>query len=150
MAHYPRNVSVFHVDAVARNLNDESRATPPIQVLVDTGAELSWFPADALRAIGITPRHRERFETATGQVVEREVGWAILTAEGFEAADHVVFAEPGDTHVLGVRTLEGFAVTVDPVGRRFIHRNLIIYARGRARQPSAAASQLRSVRRASA
>jgi len=48
--------------------------------------------------------------------VTRDIGYAILAAEGFETTDEVVFGEPSDLILLGVRTLEGFSVTVDNVG----------------------------------
>jgi hypothetical protein len=41
-------MSLFRVDVVAHNVRDESRATPPLEALVDTGAELTWLPADRL------------------------------------------------------------------------------------------------------
>ena len=44
------------------------------------------------------------------QVIEREVGYAILRAEGFETTDESVFAQPTDLHLLGVRTIEGFSL----------------------------------------
>jgi len=122
MSTYPRNVSAYRVTVVARNPKDEDRATPPIEVLVDTGSELTWLPQEELRQIGVVPRHQRSFATATGQVVTRDVGYAILAAEGFETADEVVFAEPGDAKLLGVRTVEGFGVTVDNIGHRFVAR----------------------------
>jgi hypothetical protein len=57
---------------------------------------------------------------ATQQKIEREVGYVILSAEGYETNDEVVFAEPGDMTLLGVRTLEGFGVMVDSIGHRFV------------------------------
>jgi hypothetical protein len=60
------------------------------------------------------------FVTATKEVVEREVGYAVLAAEGFKTVDEVVFAEKSDLCLLGVRTLEGFGVMVDNVGHRFL------------------------------
>ena len=122
IATYARNVSAYRVAVVARNPKDEDRATPPIEVLVDTGSELTWLPEEVLRQIGVTPRRKRSFTTATGQLVTRDAGYAILAAEGFETADEVVFAGPGDTDLLGVRTVEGFGVTVDNLGHRFIAR----------------------------
>lgn len=58
----------------------------------------------------------------------RPVGYAILAAEGFETADEVVFAEPGDRTLLGVRTIEGFGVVVDNIGHRFVAQNTIVAA----------------------
>jgi hypothetical protein len=96
-------MSTFRVNVVARNPKDESRATPPIDTLVDTVSELTWLPGDALRQADIAPRRRRSFLTATKQLVTREVGYAILAAEGYETADEVVFAEPDDMSLLGVR-----------------------------------------------
>jgi hypothetical protein len=38
----------------------------------------------------------------------------------------VVFGEPSDLVLLGVRTLEGFGVVVDNVGRRFVAQASIV------------------------
>jgi predicted aspartyl protease len=105
---------------IARNPQHEERATPPVEALVDTGSELTWLPADLLESAGIAPRRKRIFSTATQQKVERDVGYAILSAEGFDTVDEVVFAQPGDMTLLGVRTLEGFGVMVDNVGHRFV------------------------------
>jgi predicted aspartyl protease len=113
-------MSVFHVNVVARNPKDEARETPPLEALVDTGSELTWLPADSLAAAGIERRRQRTFLTATRQTVSRNVGYAILAAEGFETTDEVVFAEPGDMLFLGVRTIEGFGVAVDNIGHRFV------------------------------
>lgn len=113
-------MSLFRVHVVARNPKQEDLATPPIEALVDTGSELTWLPKNALTAIGICPRRKRSFVTATHQTVARDVGYAILSAEGYETADEVVFAEAGDMVLLGVRTMEGFGVTIDNVAHRFV------------------------------
>ena len=119
-------MSLFRVNVVARNPKDETRETPPIEALVDTGSELTWLPADALGQAGITPRRKRTFLTATRQTVTRDVGYAILASEGFETADEVVFAQPSDLTLLGVRTIEGFGVAVDHVGHRFVAQTSIV------------------------
>jgi predicted aspartyl protease len=121
-------MSAFSVAVVATNPRDESRATPPIEATVDSGSELTWLPAPLPRDAGIEPRKRTTFRTATGEIVTREVGFAILSAEGYETADEVVFAEPGDLALLGVRTPEGFAVAVDYIGHRFVARATLVAA----------------------
>lgn len=108
------------VNVTARNPKREEMATQPLEALVDTGSELTWLPADFLTGVGITPRRKRILVTATQQKIEREVGYAILSAEGYETIDEVVFAEPGDMTLLGVRTLEGFGVMVDNIGHRFV------------------------------
>lgn len=113
-------MSLFRVNVQARNPKREELATPPVAALVDTGSELTWLPADLLEGIGITPRRNRVFATATQQKIERPVGYVILSAEGYETNDEVVFAQPGDMTLLGVRTLEGFGVMVDAIGHRFV------------------------------
>lgn len=117
---FNNNVSVFKVNIVACNPKREEQATSAIEALVDTGSELTWLPADALLGIGVTPRRKRSFHTATKQSIQRDVGYVILRAEGYETTDEVVFAEPGDMTLLGVRTLEGFGVMADNVGHRFV------------------------------
>jgi predicted aspartyl protease len=113
-------VSIFKVNVVACNPKSEERVTPPQEALVDTGSELTWLPAEVLAKIGVAPRRKRAFLTATKQAVERNVGYAILRANGYETADEVVFAEPGDLTLLGVRTIEGFGVMVDNIAHRFV------------------------------
>jgi predicted aspartyl protease len=113
-------MSAFKVNVVARNPKREELSTQPVLALVDTGSELTWLPADVLRAAGITTRRKRLFPTATQQKIEREVGYAVVSAEGFETIDEVVFAEPSDLTLLGVRTLEGFGVMVDNIAHRLV------------------------------
>jgi predicted aspartyl protease len=119
-------VSLYYLDLVAINPKREELRTAPVRVLLDTGAECSWLPAQVLASIGIHPRRKKAFVSADGRTMVRDVGYCILAAEGFETADEIVFAVPGDMCLLGVRTLEGFGVTVDPVAHRLIERPLIV------------------------
>ena len=113
-------MSIFMVNLTAVNPKEEHRCTPSIEVLVDAGSELSWLPKQLLLDAGITPRGKKRFSTATNQIVERDFGYAILKAEGYDTIDEIVFAEDSDMSLLGVRTLEGFSVMVDNIGHRFV------------------------------
>ena len=119
-------MSVFKVNVIAVNPKREEQTTPPLEALVDTGSELTWLPSDALKQIGVTPRRERSFTTATKQIVKRQVGYAILRAEGYETTDEIVFAEAGDLTRLGVRTLEGFGVGVDNIGHRFVAQTTIV------------------------
>lgn len=121
-------MSLFKVSVVARNTKDETQITQPIEVLVDSGSELTWLPKDVLAGIGVIPLRKRNFTTATKQIVTRETGYAILSAEGFETVDEVVLAEPGDMALLGVRTIEGFGVMVDNVAHRFVATTTIVAA----------------------
>ena len=119
-------MSLFKVNIIAVSPKDDRKLTPAIEALVDTGSELTWLPDDILRQAGIIPKSDRAFQTATKQIVTRPVGYAILRAEGFETIDEVVFAEPGDMTLLGVRTLEGFGVMVDNIAHRFVATTTIV------------------------
>ena len=123
-------MSMFKVNVVARNTKMEEIETKPLAALVDTGSELTWLPADVLKAAGIVPRRKRIFATATQEKIERDTGYAILSAEGYNTVDEVVFAEPGDMTLLGVRTLEGFGVMVDNIGHRFVATTTIVACAG--------------------
>jgi hypothetical protein len=113
-------MSLFRVSLVVADPRDTTRATPPIDALVDIGSELSWLPAPLLERSGIVRLRKKTFRTASGQILVRDIGYAVLRAEGFETIDEVVFAEPQDMTLLGVRAIEGFAATVDPIAHRLV------------------------------
>lgn len=111
-------MSLFKVGIKAINPKKEDLQSLAIDTLVDTGSELTWLPKDLLLSIGITPRRKRSFYTATKQLLYRDVGYAILKVDEFETTDEVVFAEPNDMTLVGVRTIEGFGVMVDNLAHR--------------------------------
>lgn len=98
------------------------------QIIVDTGAELSWAPATVLEGIGIGRVKLIRFQQADGTTLERWVGFAILHAAGAVTIDEIVFGAPGDLVLLGARTLEGMNLKVDLVERRLVAGGPVIVA----------------------
>jgi predicted aspartyl protease len=89
-------------------------------VLVDTGAELSWVPAEVLESLGVERNNKWQFRQADGTILERWTGIVIIGVGGRRTGDDVVFGEPGDLVLLGARTLEGLNVRVEPATRRLI------------------------------
>jgi predicted aspartyl protease len=89
-------------------------------VMVDTGAELSWAPAQLLEGLGIQRVKQIRFQQADGSVLDRWVGFAIIRAQGAITTDEIVFGEPGDLVLLGARSLEGMNLKVDLTGKRLV------------------------------
>jgi len=89
-------------------------------VLVDTGAELSWIPGQILDHLGVERDRRLRFRQADGTVLERFTGFVIIHAGGTRTADNAVFGEPGDMTLLGARSLEGLNLRVDPVLKQLV------------------------------
>ncbi len=124
--HTLRRVRPFTVEVVARNPKNEDLRTPPITVRVEAASELTWLPSDLLQEAGITPRRGRTFSTPTRHLVTRDVGYAILAAEGYETTDEVVFAESGDLLVLGVRTLDGFGVVVNSFRHGFVAQTTVV------------------------
>ncbi len=62
-------MSVFKVNLITINPKSPEKLTLPIEVLVDTGAELTWFPRDVLVQIAIEPVRKRAFITANKQIV---------------------------------------------------------------------------------
>ena len=89
-------------------------------VLVDTGAELTWVPTDVLESLGIERYTPWRFRQADGTILERWTGAAFVHVAGKRAADEVVFGEPGDLVLLGARSLEGLNLRVEPATKRLV------------------------------
>ncbi len=91
------------------------------ELLVDTGSEYSWLPEAILTSIGIEVRKPKlQFVMANGDLIVRDVGYALLRVDGFETVDEVVFAEDADLHLLGSRTLEGFGATIDASRKQLV------------------------------
>jgi clan AA aspartic protease len=88
--------------------------------LVDTGSEMTWLPEDILRELDIPVEDTKRFVTATGERVQRDVGYAIIRVVGVQTIDEVVFAKPGDMILLGARSLEGLNLKVDPRAKQLV------------------------------
>jgi len=114
-------MGVFHINCTVLNLKSPSKQVALRRLLVDTGSEFTWIPADRLSEAEIAVRKKDvAFQLANGQIVTRDVGYAIIQVNGFETVDEVVFAQPGDLRLLGSRTLEGFGASVDARGKRLV------------------------------
>ena len=114
------DMGTFRVEVEIENPAKAGERRTIDSVLVDTGAELSWFPADVLESLGIERYTQWRFRQADGTVLERWAGAAFVHVAGKRTADDVVFAEPGDLVLLGARTLEGLNFRIDPVDRQLV------------------------------
>ena len=97
---------------------DDRRDLP--DVMVDTGSEYNWLPRSLLEELGVRPERVDRFRTADGRVLTRDIGFAILYAGGRSTPTIVAFAEAGDMVLLGARGLEGLNMRVDLVNRELV------------------------------
>jgi predicted aspartyl protease len=89
-------------------------------MMVDTGSEYSWVPRELLEELGVKPARMERFKTADGRILERDIGYAMVFAAGRASPTIVVYADKGDMVLLGALALEGMNLRVDLVLRELV------------------------------
>src|SRR5207247_188608 len=114
------DMGTFRVDIEIENPARPGERRTLKSVLVDTGAELSWVPAEILESLGVERNNEWRFRQADGTILERWTGGVSLYVVGKRAADEVVFGEPGDLVLVGSRTLEGLNLRVEPVTKQLV------------------------------
>ena len=95
----------FRVDIEIENPARPGARRTIRSVLVDSGAELSWVPAEVLESLGIERDNKWHFRQANGSILERWAGGARIYVAGKRTSDDIVFGEPGDLVLLGSRTL---------------------------------------------
>lgn len=120
-------MGMFDVKVKLTNLSDAAR-THEVSLLVDTGATLSWIPREILEKLGALPLSRLPFSLADGRTLERDTTAVLLTIDGRKGAVPVAFGEPGEEAVLGATALETLGLMADPVGKKFVARNLFALA----------------------
>ena len=111
-------MGTFRVDIEIENPAHPGEKRVLRSVLVDTGAELSWFPRDLLESLGVERLKVWRFRQADGTVLTRWTGGVSVSLGDIQTLDEAVFGEPGDLILLGSRSLEGLNLRIDPVSKR--------------------------------
>ncbi len=95
----------------------DGRKAIEVQCLVDSGVVYSLIPGEILRRLGIKPHSKREFILANGEVIHRRLATATFEYEGRRGDSVVIVGEPGDDPLLGVTTLEGFGLVLDPFRR---------------------------------
>lgn len=114
-------MGVFYVDCTVKNMAMREKSGLIQELVVDTGSEFTWLPGHVLKDIGVEiEKPDQHFVMANGEVISRDIGYAIVKVNGFETVDEIVFAQNGDLSLLGSRTLEGFGAIVDPRNKRLV------------------------------
>lgn len=98
-----------------------------VTALADTGAPLTVVPAGILRRLGIPAIRRVSLALADGRRAERDVGEAHVAVNGDAVPCRIVFGEPEDATLLGLTVLEQLGLAVDPVQRRLIPSDFLLY-----------------------
>lgn len=94
-------------------------------LIVDTGATLSWVPREVIERIGAPHFGKRQFLLADGRKIERDTATAVVKFDGVSAGVTVVIAEPGDGHLLGATTLETLGFAVDPIRQKLVPQTLL-------------------------
>src|SRR5207237_4221539 len=81
----------FRVDIEIENPARPGERRTLRSVLVDTGAELSWVPAEILQSLGVERNNKWRFRQADGTILERWTGGVSVDVAGEGAGQEVVF-----------------------------------------------------------
>lgn len=113
------DTGTFPTDVEIENPAEPGTRRTIADALVDTGAELSWFPRATLQELGGEPRKVWHFRQADGRVLARSTGAVNVYVAGVWTVDEVVFGEPGDPVLLGARSLE-VNLRVDPATKRLV------------------------------
>ena len=111
------DMGIFRTRLAVASLARPDERREIADVMVDTGSEYNWIPRSLLEEMGVQPERTDRFQTADGRILEREIGFAMLYAGGRSSPTIAVFAEPGDLILLGAFGLEGLNLRVD-LGRK--------------------------------
>ena len=120
-----RSVSKRSEDVGIFKLRIEVAKTPDgpfrgVYALVDTGSIYTWVPGRILRELGVTPTSQYEFIMANGDRVLRDQAEAVIRLDDRVLHTIFVFGESTDQTLLGAYTLEGFALTVDPMRKRLV------------------------------
>jgi predicted aspartyl protease len=113
-------MGTFRIDFELENPMHPGERRTVRNALVDTGAELSWIPADILESLAIERYTTARFRSANGTVMERWTGTAWIHVGQKRTADDVVFGEPDDMIILGARSLEGLNLRIEPANKKLV------------------------------
>ncbi|MCS7366136.1 MAG: hypothetical protein NDF54_11925 [archaeon GB-1867-035] len=110
MGHTTARVKIFNPQDTSKHID--------LELLVDTDSTYTWIKKDKLRHINIKPKSKWKFKTIEGKIIERHISEAIIQCMGEKVTTIIVFGEEDDIEVLGVYTLEGLRLEVDPTTKQ--------------------------------
>lgn len=91
-----------------------------VEAIVDTGATYSWIPQEILTRLGVPVIETWPLKIASGKIIQRKLGLALVTVRQKTMPSPVLFGDKGSEPLLGAVTLEELGFSVDP-----IHRTLV-------------------------
>ncbi len=122
-------MGTFRIKCKVENITNRDKSAVIPQMLVDTGSEYTWVSEQTLEKLDVEREKKDvRFVMAKGQIITRNVGFAILRYDKYFTVDEVVFAQKGDLLLLGARTLEGLNLMVDSRQKKLVASGPILAA----------------------
>lgn len=96
------------------------------EFLVDSGAFYTVLPKKMVDKLGLRPEFQQNFSLADGTTISRPVGNAYVIFEGRKTASPVILGKANDSPLLGVLTLEGLGLILDPFQRKLHPAKLVL------------------------
>lgn len=96
------------------------------EFLVDSGAFYTVLPKKMVEKLGLKPEFQQNFSLVDGTTISRPVGNAYVIFEGRKTASPVVLGKATDSPLLGVLTLEGLGLILDPFQRKLHPAKLVL------------------------
>ena len=107
-------MGLANVTGTARGPNGD---TEEVEFLVDSGSRFTLLPMRVWQSIGLEPTREESFVLADGTVISRSMSYCHMIVSGKEGPTPVILGEEGDEALLGVYTLAGFLLVLNPHSR---------------------------------
>lgn len=97
-----------------------------VNFMVDTGAAYTVLPYEFVKKLGLKSKKVQEFSLADGTIVKRNLSHAMVNINGQDSPSTVVLGEKNDSALIGVITLEGMGLMVDPFNRKLIPMKLML------------------------
>ena len=104
-------MGLTYIDGIVRGPGGDEEA---VEFLVDSGSQFTLLPMRVWQSIGLEPTSEESFVLADGTIISRSMSDCRIRVAGSEGATLVVLGEEDDEALLGVYTLEGFRLVLNP------------------------------------
>ncbi|HKZ63042.1 MAG TPA: hypothetical protein VJ400_01220 [Thermoplasmata archaeon] len=93
-----------------------------LRLLVDTGSTYTCIPSSLAGTLGVRSVGVVHLEPADGRLVTRAIGDVEIEIMGRRAPRRIVFGRRGDSSQIGVDTLQGLLLDVEPTTHRLRRR----------------------------
>lgn len=117
-------MGITTIAATVTGLDGKKRVSG--KFLVDTGATYTVVPNEFVKKLNLKPIKTQEFSLADGTIIKRKVSYAFVEIDGNKAPSTVVIGEEGDSPILGVFTLEGMGLMIDPFKRKLRPMKLML------------------------